>query len=407
LAFVLIEHEQDRFFVQNSGFYFYFCFGIVAFGQDIGLEWQFPLQPVGGWKLGIPGLFGCFCVLRGLCYQMARQKRIPRRIREKKAIKLNVFRLLVYAVIAAALLWFFFAYLQQFFVPPSQAIESIQQGIEQAKLVPGKTIAVGTLVFSEKTSLGSSLFSGKGTDSLLECNNPSFCCDKGIACSQKAFWNDEQMTFSNQQAIPAFIRCKTEYNFFACKVFVGSAPSQLELESVNPEKTVDLRSGSQWKASIEIQNKGSIASVPGTATVTVSKKQANGEKEVLGIRPFAFESIAPGQSALLEIAFPLAENGEFESLIHIESDNAGFAEQTVQFQAVNQPSACRALTQQPTVKEFDAPTGECIEKFFCADCMASVECEQQWQLVYPEKSFEIGDYSFVQTRETGSEQSCQ
>jgi len=319
---------------------------------------------------------------------------------------MNVFRLLVYAIIAVALLWFFFTYLEQFFSPPSNAIEKIELGIQTAKLQPGKTVSLGTLVFSEKTGLSKSLFSETGTDSILECNSQSFCCDKGVACGGKAIWTEENLSFNQKQLVPAFARCKTEYSFFACKVFVGSAPAQLELKSVNPEKTVDLQTKNQWRLSVEMQNTGKNDSLPGIATLTVSKKQGNGEKKPVGSRQKNFETIAFGQTALLDIDFPIAENGDFEAVVRIESDNAGYAEQTVSFQAINQPSPCRALNQQARTKEFDNSSNECIEKFFCAECTTSTECKQKWLVIFPDKNFEIEDSTFVQTRTTGTAENC-
>ncbi len=320
---------------------------------------------------------------------------------------MNVFRLLVYAIIAVALLWFFFTYLEQFFNPPSNAIEKIEWGIQTAKLQPGQAIPLGILVFSEKTGLSKSLFSETGTDSILECNSQSFCCDKGVACGNKAVWTEEHLSFNQKQLVPAFVRCKTEYDFFACKVFVGSAPAQLELKNINPEKTVDLQTKNQWSLSVEIQNTGKNDSLPGIATIRVSKKQESGEKKPVGSQQKNFETIAPGQTALLNLDFPIAENGDFEAVVRVESDNAGYAEQTVSFQAINQPNPCRALNQQARTKEFDSQTSECTEKFFCAECITSTECKQQWQQIFPEKDFEIGDSSFVQTRTAETAENCQ
>lgn len=320
---------------------------------------------------------------------------------------MNVFRLLVYAIIAVALLWFFFTYLEQYFNPPSNTIEKIEWGIQTAKLGPGQAIPLGILVFSEKTGLSKSLFSETGTDSILECNSPAYCCDKGTACSGKAVWNEEHVSFNQKQVIPAFVRCKTEYDFFACKVFVGEQPAQVWIKKIEFEKRLDLQAKNQWTVLVEIQNTGKLSMLPGIAVLTMKKRLEDGSKRTIGSREKQSPAIEAGQSQAIEIVFPVSENSEFEATLRLESDNAGYDEETVEFAAINQPSPCRALNQQARTKEFDAQNNECIEKFFCAECVASTECKQKWLAVFPEKEFEIGDSTFVQTRSAGTEQSCQ
>lgn len=311
---------------------------------------------------------------------------------------MNVFQLLVAAIVTMTLLWVFFAYFAPLFNPPTDVIPQIQAGLRQAKVTPGQALPLGNLVFAENTALTAQGFSEKGTDTIIECNNVEFCCDKTVHCQKKAFWNEKQIVFSQRQTIPTFGRCKLQFDFFACTIFFGQKPPQLELKNLSFEKTVDLKTKTQWIVSGELSNTGKAESAEGIAKLTVSKKGANNAPSIpMGSREQPVKGLAPGEKTPVEFSILVSENGDFEAVLRIESDNAGSIEQQVEFKAINNPNPCRALNQQTTQKFFDAEKKECIEKFFCADCSFAVECKKQWQAIFPQKQFEIGDPSFAQT----------
>ncbi|MBU0636181.1 hypothetical protein KKE06_04100 [Candidatus Micrarchaeota archaeon] len=319
-----------------------------------------------------------------------------------------IFRLLVAAIVALAFLWIFFTYLAPLFAQPTNEIEKIFEGLPLAKTSPGQTTSLGIIAFSRDDILRSSAFSESGTDTILECNSPFHCCDKGNRCGSKARWDEQQIQFSQHQNTPVFLRCDEQFDFFACTIFVGQKPPQIELQEPSFETTLDLAVKNMFSVSIDIQNTGEAPSKPGLIEWRLLKK-TDGLFEspaiVIGQEPF--ESLFPLETTTTRIEVTVGVEGDYQLHLKAIAEDAGFEEQIIEFQASNQSNPCRALTQQAIQKTFNTIARLCTEKFFCTECYLATHCKQAWEQERPELSFELGDYSFTQTISISTQQECQ
>lgn len=319
-----------------------------------------------------------------------------------------MFNLLVVAAIAVALLYVFSGQLD-FFTPKIDPFPKVFSAVSAAKSSAGSTIELGELAFSKKSGLSAEAFSDSGTDAAFECNSPTDCCELGSGCSAAIQWNSKTVVFQGENKVPVFARCNEKYDFFACKIFFGIKPAQLEIAGMEYPSEVNLESNRPLMVALEIKNSGELASSPGTVILSVAKRQANGmvlelplkkqEKTVGPLNPGAFERFQFGPVAL-------DSAGTYDLVFRAESDNAGFDEKkpaiTVTGSAAN---ACRQKTETEPLKIWDAQTGECTTKFFCVGCDLAIDCKDAWEPSVVE-TLELGDYSFAQTTEFSTQADC-
>lgn len=329
---------------------------------------------------------------------------------------MNSMRLLVMAVVVLALLFVFFSDFLRFFQPVQSTVEPIQNALTVAKLSQGKAIVISSPAYKTAGGLAKETFEDRGTQTVFECNSPFFCCDQDLACTDKTRWSQQRVTFGQNQTIPTFVRCHSQFDFFACRIFFGQKPSQLELANISYPKTVDLASEPNVSLSAHVQNTGTLQNLPGTATLKVQKKQSDSIELITlqtfsqAIEPLAAQTTTPRPVASQSLFFsiPLQTAGDYVLTLRVQSDNAGFDEREILIQVTGQTaSSCEADTNRPPEKSFNTETSECATKYFCQNCRFGFECKNAWQTLEPETPFDIGDATFAQILELTVESECQ
>lgn len=321
----------------------------------------------------------------------------------------SAFRILVFAVIAIAALWIFSTFFAPLFVPPSQFSESIQRGLVSAKAQIGQATSMGYLEIPSGTTFSKAGFAHEKTDVVFECNNPTYCCDRGIACNQKTAWNEQHLTFNQTQRVPVFARCQFEFEFFACRIFFGQKPAQVAISAVSIPKQIDLSEQNTLSFSSNIQNTGEQPALEGLVEVFLQKKTGNPQApdfQTVFSQQQVLSELESNQSTVLNWTIPLLEAAEYRVHIQAKSENAGMDTKDHELRLLNAPTPCQALIVQPTQNEFDSQTGLCTTRFFCANCNLAVECRAKWQMAQPGTEFEIGDPTFAQTVLVSTQNEC-
>lgn len=321
----------------------------------------------------------------------------------------SAFSLLMVAVIAVALLYVFADRFSDLFTVKTDPIPRLASAVFSAKSSAGQTSGLGKVLFSGQSGLSGSAFSDSKTDLVFECNDPKFCCDSGADCASKIKWNAKTLTFGSSVNVPVFVRCNEKYGFFACSIFFGLKPSQLELSGFEYPSSFDLAVNRPFSVALEVKNSGELVASPGIMTLKITKRQPTGamqelpfkgrEKELNGLGPNEFQRIAIGP---VELDSP----GNYEIVIRAESDNAGFDEKKLPLSVTGSAaSACRAKTEVAPLKIWNSDTSECVTKFFCENCALGIDCRDSWQQVNS-GAFELGDFSFAQTTEILTQDQC-
>ena len=319
----------------------------------------------------------------------------------------ETFRLLVFGIVAAALIWVFLTNFAPLFFPQQNVHAIIQSGLQTAKTKPGTILSLGNLRISEQTILTARAFSEPGTDTVLECNHPSFCCDKGQTCPSKIVWSETQLLGNRNQELAVFVRCKQAFDFFACRIFAGQKPAQLKIQNQAFETTLDLASQTDWEINTTIANAGNQPSQTGFVRLELQKKTGEPDSwQKLAEQQQSLETLLPGATIQIQFSIPIFETGTYRAIVRAESDNAGYEEKTAGFNALNQGGNCTAETNRETETIFDSQTQDCIEKFFCIGCSFAAQCKQEWENAQPQKTFEIGDSTFAQTATPGTIETC-
>ncbi|MFH0955122.1 MAG: hypothetical protein V1777_03380 [Candidatus Micrarchaeota archaeon] len=321
----------------------------------------------------------------------------------------SAFSLLVVAVIAVALLYVFADRFLDLFTVKTDPIPKLTSAVFSAKSFSGQASGLGEVEFSGQSGLSSSAFSDSKTDLVFECNDPKFCCDSGADCSSKIRWNSKALTFGASIKVPVFVRCNEKYDFFACTIFFGLKPGQLELSGFEYPSSFDLSANRPFSVALEVKNSGALVASPGIVTVKITKAQPTGvmlelpfkgrEKELNSLGPSEFQRLSIGP---IELDSP----GNYEIVVRAESDNAGFDEKKLPLKVTgSQASDCRPITEVAPLKIWNSDTSECMSKFFCENCSLGIDCRDAWQAA-SSGSFELGDFSFSQTTEILTQDQC-
>lgn len=306
------------------------------------------------------------------------------------------FSFVVTAIAAVVLIAIFLGQFGSFFLPPSQSIQSISNGITNARFFPQKTSVVNPLSVRIGESLNAANFSDSSIEVAFECNSASVCCDRGVACNDRAYWTQSEILFNKTETIPAFVRCLEAERFFACIVFFGKKPPQFELGPVSLASSFDLSESNRIPVPVSVRNSGDVTAFLGTVRLDLFRLDDSGRKLVHS-KSVEIKDLEPDAVQSFDFGFELANPGSFEAEISVSGDKSGADKNVFAFRAFNQPvSDCTALVDAATEKGFDLDREMCREKFFCSGCVLASSCLDAWKAAVPNRLFEEGDFEFAQ-----------
>ncbi|MDO8633780.1 MAG: hypothetical protein Q7K34_00640, partial [archaeon] len=228
----------------------------------------------------------------------------------------SVFRLVVFAIIAIALVALVTVFFPQ---TPSEPEKEISALIDFAKSIEGKA-ATKMLVLEKGKFFDAKNFDDATTSVSFRCNGLE-CSDEKIKASERTLYVRER----TQAQVSA--RCNSGPNLWGCKVYFGKKPAQVEVSVFSMQKEVDISRG-EVSGSFEVANTGELSATSVQTTARLFRKSFFDGKDTLNLfaEPFydTEQEIQPGKSKGISFSFPVREEGDFVVEVFSRGEEAGF-----------------------------------------------------------------------------------
>lgn len=297
----------------------------------------------------------------------------------------SVFKMLIYAVVAFALVFVLATYI--FPVQPETVFqEQVKKELESAKFSEGKLFEIEKALFEQGTINAENLDS-ENTTTIFNCFNPQICCSLGSeTCSQALEVGTKKIIVHERIEAKTAVRCEREQNFFVCDVYIARNPAQVELRIIQKPEKIALEEEQEAKVLYEVLNNGEI-DVLNSFTVKAELFKKIGEEEQFVERTEkTIDGLKEGESLADLFSFDLESSGEYVVVIEVGNREIGADSKRAEFTAEGSvPISCKALGQDvaeiyrgtdPLLEELQ---GKCVRKSYCTQCLLSIDCRNSWQ----------------------------
>ena len=288
----------------------------------------------------------------------------------------SVFRLLIYAIASAVLIALVYTIMFPLVFPGTDNSMLIENNLKTAE------IGLGLGFKSDLVAKEGEGFSGQSFDTRLRnvafiCNSAELCCPQGQKCGLAIEWDNRLIKFKKSAVVPTTARCSYELGLFACNIYLGESPAQIEIKSVEVEKQIDLEKKTAT-IQVEFENSGSQRTEQTGVGIEIFQKYLEDGEWKDGLIQSAsktetFGVLEPGKKMSKIIALNIEENGEFRADIKAFGSDAGYSEKTVNFTTAGAGNQC-------SYSSYEAPmnSGEkCIVKTQCTNCTFGNECKDK------------------------------
>ena len=307
----------------------------------------------------------------------------------------SVFRIVVTAIVAMALIALIGLYFGPMFQAPDSLLRQLNDSLETAQGMPGKAVALDAISLQEGVSFKSAQFSKNDRIVVFECNDGSVCCAAGSKeCENGMLWNSNSVIAQKRLFTQAAARCREEQTVYVCTLYFGKQPAQLKVKEMKFKQTVDLALPNDSIVDVSIQNVGESGSVnPITAVAKLVELQTNAQgvveripiASIAGIQTISTLSVQA--TKMISLSPDIREAGSYELEIKIQGEDAGSETRTIAFNANGTyQSPCQATDQADLPQWIDST---CKERHYCVPqkCSLPSECKNAWA------SKEPGDWS--------------
>ncbi len=287
------------------------------------------------------------------------------------------FRLLVYAIIALAVLTVFFIYIVPLFFRTPEPLLILEKNVGVASLNQGKGVI-------EEVSFGRIEFSGNTFDSrnrsmAFECNNAALCCNISEVdenCSKEIEWDERKIEIKNGLTIETTARCFYKNTIYVCKIYFGKKPAQIEIVKAEIKEKINL-DVENAVLNLEVKNSGEVPLFNGLIKAEVYEMYLEGrqwEKKYVGraLVDEMFGEIGPREVLERQIPISVPGMGKYDVELRVWGDNAGFEEKNLGFE-VTGGSKCKL----DSLRQCDAAEigpGGCRVICYCTSCLLSSQC---------------------------------
>ncbi|MDD5163297.1 MAG: hypothetical protein PHD95_03760 [Candidatus ainarchaeum sp.] len=294
---------------------------------------------------------------------------------------MNVFKMLVFAIAAIALIYVFYSLLPYFF-PGKDAFALLSNNLNGAQLNEGKSIFLD-ITFKEKEGLAAQNFDAANRSIAFECNNPKICCNINENCGLIE-WDERRILFNSAKTILTASRCSFSGNMYACRIYFGEAPAQLAFKKTEIKKTIDL-SSEPAEISIEIENSGKQEMLFGSLKIDVFQKFFEGgvwqKKFFTGAsKVIPLNRLLGGEKTKMQVPLELFE-GSFEISLVAFGENSGSDQNKI---AVEVSGTENCIAENCDYPELDSG-GECRTTCYCQKCMLVDSCDKAIKAKTPEE----------------------
>ncbi|MDP2666236.1 MAG: hypothetical protein Q8P05_01920 [Candidatus Diapherotrites archaeon] len=296
---------------------------------------------------------------------------------------MNVFKLLVMAVGAVALLYIILLLFAPLFSTPPNIAHAAEGLLLTAQTDLGKSYST-TLDVRAEQSLDARSLDEPSRSVAFACSGID-CCDDPRDCPLPLTVNAQRILFHQDIRTTFSARCEETAGIHACTVYVGKRPAQLEWRDlVLPE--VNNGDDLPYVAQATIFNTGEIILRDVTVLLRVYESQVfagNEEKIIIHTQeqiipaldpssgyPLAFtETILPGNYTI--DLFASAQEGGFDRVrkdVHITGETI---------------SLCQPILENRGLGTWDGFTELCRAQRDCTGCTFAFECREAWERTAP------------------------
>ncbi|MCX6802719.1 MAG: hypothetical protein NT067_06435 [Candidatus Diapherotrites archaeon] len=311
----------------------------------------------------------------------------------------DTFRLAVYAIIAAALLYIFFVHFAPAYLWKEKPEQIVGKQLQAAETQLGQ-YSHQEGKFPKELTMKAEGYESMSRNVTFECNYDIFCCPKGEECSRAIEWdnNQEKRYYSFKQAEPVEVSARCRYeNIYICKVFLGKEPAQVKITGFSAtDIELDLTKKNTTTIKYAVKNTGQpdLIAAQATARLYKIKKLPYGQEPE---KTLVYEAkgeefgLGTGEETGKELQVEITENGnyEIEFTVQEKTDDTDFETKTFEVKATGivEIGACEL---KPPEKEYFSET-ECRYFLPCEDCKSLIECKRKWREKYGlPKDFEFG-----------------
>ena len=289
---------------------------------------------------------------------------------------MNVFKLVVYAIIALILINFILG-LRPLFEkredPNKILLDMLEYSQFETKLgkMTNKYIEIDS-----GTTLRGEHFDTKQRSVAFRCNSKLMCCEKKQECG-KIKWDERRIFFPNRTKILVSTRCEYAYGLYACSVYFGQKPAQLILEA-QKNFEADLKKESN-KVPIKIKNIGSTKALNINVTwklYTLGEESSKYLEMEDSTIIASLDSDAQKQ-IFIELPATFLKNEKMQLVVTAKANEAGFDKKEIILNVKNlETTKCRRTYAEGKKRLIE---GMCVERLYCEGCKYAVECEKVWE----------------------------
>ncbi|MEM0360242.1 MAG: hypothetical protein QXK06_02810 [Candidatus Diapherotrites archaeon] len=300
----------------------------------------------------------------------------------------STFKLAVYGILAAALLYLFLFHFGPNYLWKENPIEVVKKNLDRAEEQLGVySTQEGT--FKAGHTVHATGFESPDRAVVFNCNNSLFCCEQGKDCSKTIEWDNtgtrRYFSFNQEKTVPFSARCRYE-NLYICKVYLGSEPAQIQINQLElSTKELNLAETSKLKIPFEVENTGKkdIVSMQVKAKVFRKLERSDGTVEKKFVKEFSTEfPLETGEKKSGELEIEISENGKYEAEITAveKTDETNYRTKTLEFNAFGKVETRECIEENLPVQEKQ----KCVYLLPCK-CKSILACENHWR-----KRLELG-----------------
>jgi hypothetical protein len=314
--------------------------------------------------------------------------------------EMNVFRLLIVAVLAGVTMYFIVSLMSPILRPQTIAARAVENILIDAQADVGHSATV-SLTLQKDQSLFARNYDQPTRSVSFECAGEE-CCPFLENCPSAIGSTPERILTFETTDISLTARCEnTNVNIHACKVYAGEEPAQVKLENVQLSAET-LSTSDEITFSGSVRNTGKVSSGIVTLRVEIwGKTFVSGKEEdtLVGEKEQTLEMIDAEKARPFSIQTRILAPGEYHARIIARGEDAGMDERVHAIMVIGEIiSTCVTDLSQAFEKTYDSFEEVCREKRFCTGCMFAYECRNAWESI---STIPAGSYYDTQRGENG------
>ena len=277
----------------------------------------------------------------------------------------SVLRLLVFATIAAALIYIILGY----FSGPAENEGQFTKGLDYAEGIQGPSHNY-TMTLQKDAGFSAAALD-TGTRSVrFRCSSADTCYSPRLSISPRI------LKVNEGTVAEAYFRCVRKETINDCVIYFGAAPAQLELTDVQAPGAA--RKGEISEIRFVASNNGALNAIGASYSIDIYVERAeDGERRQVLAEELrgAIQELSPGESHGIVAEFIPAEAGAHTAKITISGEDSGSAYSEAEFTASDSiSSACMTAERGQASLE----GGTCRVRFACTGCGFGAECKIKW-----------------------------